>query len=105
MRLPVPKIPRWRADQLGNFVTVLKFSAINFDQRAGISKEALGHGLDHSGLSRPGWAQEQKVAHRTARWIQPCQEHLVDFCNFLNGRLLTNDPAAQIAFKIFRVTA
>src|SRR5262249_36345832 len=101
----MPEISGWRANQLGNFVTMLKFSAIDFDQRAGISKQALGHGLDHPGLPRPSRAQKEKVAYRTARWIKPCKEHLVDFCNFFNRRLLTNDPAAQIAFKILRVTA
>ena len=99
MRLAMAQVSRRRTDQLGDFVRVLKFGAIDFDAGAGVAEQRLGHGFDHPGFSRAGGPKEQKIANRTARRIQARQKHLVDFDHFLDGLVLTDDSAAKGAFK------
>ena len=94
------QISRRRADQLGDFVRVLKFSAVDLDAGAGVAEQSFGHGFDHPGFARTGGPEEQKVSNRTARRIQARQKHLVDFDHFLDGLVLTDDSAAKGAFKL-----
>ncbi len=100
MSFAMAQISRRRADQLRNFVRVLKFGAVDLDAGAGIAEQGFRHRLDHPGLTGAGRTEEQKVANWTSRRIQSCQEHLVDFDHFLDGLVLTDDSAAKGAFKL-----
>ena len=100
MRLAVSQVSWRRADQLRDFVRVLKLGAIDLDAGAGVAEQGLGHGLDHPGLTRAGGPEEQQISNRTARRIQSRQKHLVDFDHFLDGLVLTDDSAAKGAFEL-----
>jgi hypothetical protein len=41
LRLPVAKVTRGRPDQLRDFMTVLIFRAVDFDDRLGIAEQRL----------------------------------------------------------------
>jgi len=51
MRFAVSQISGRRADQLGNFVTVLELGAVDLDHRVSVAKQNLGGSLDDVGLS------------------------------------------------------
>src|SRR5262249_10267032 len=57
--LAVPQIARRRADQLRDFMRMLKLGAVDFDHRIRVAEEDFGRGLDRSRLARPGRPQEQ----------------------------------------------
>src|SRR5713101_2740231 len=99
MRLAMTQVARRRADQFGNFVRVLKFGAVNLDAGTGVAEQSLGHGFYDTGFPRAGGPKEQKIANGTARRIQACQKHLVNFDHFLDGLVLTDDSAAKGAFE------
>ena len=50
VRLAVAQVARRRADQLGNFMLVLKLGAINLDAGVGIAEQSFRHGLHHAGF-------------------------------------------------------
>src|SRR3954471_9486213 len=99
MSLTMAEVSRRRTDQLCNFVRVLEFSTIDFDTGAGVTEQGLGHGFYHPGFSRTGGPEEQQVANWSSRRIQPRQKHLVNFHHFLDGLVLTDDPAAKGVVK------
>ena len=105
MGFAVAQVARRRADQLGDFVGVLKFGAVNLDAGARVAEEGLGHGFDDPGFPRAGGAEEQQIANWTSRRIQSRQKHLVDFDHFLDGLVLTDDSAAKGAFKLSGIIA
>src|SRR6266852_9395697 len=76
MSLAMAQIAWRRADQLGNFMRVLKLRAIHLDHRPGIPKEDLRGRFHDARLSRPGRPQKQQVPHRTTRRVQSGTENL-----------------------------
>src|ERR1700691_4201613 len=70
-----------------------------------IAEQRLGHGFHHASLSRAGRPQETQVSHKTARSVQPGQEHLVNFSDLFDGLVLTDNAAAQCGFKFSSVGA
>ena len=84
---------------------VLELGAIDLDAGMRIAEQRLGHGFHHASLSRAGRPQEKQVAHRTARSVQPGQEHLVNFSDLFDGLVLTDNAAAQCGFKFSSVGA
>ena len=58
MRFAVPQISRRRADQLGDFVRVLEFGAVDFDHRARIAEQALPPWLRPRAFCPRRWARE-----------------------------------------------
>src|SRR5262249_60048692 len=84
---------------------VLELRAVDLDRGARVAEERLRHGFDHSGLPRAGGPQEEEVADRSSRRVQPGQKHLIDFDYLFNGLILANDLATKCAFKVPRVTA
>src|SRR2546428_536468 len=93
--LPVPQIPRRRANQLGNLVRVLKLGAIHPDHRPRVPEQYLRRGFHNARLPRPGRPQEQQVAHRTSLRAHPRQEDLVEVHQSANAFLLTDDPSRR----------
>src|SRR6266849_7879349 len=102
MRLPVPQIPWGRANQFGDLMRVLKFRAVHFDYRAGISKEDLRRSLDNARLAGAGGPQEQQVSDWAPRRAQPGTEHLIELDKRLHGLLLPHDPLPQRMLKMAR---
>src|SRR5216683_3724665 len=102
MRLPVPQIPWGRANQFGDLMRVLKFRAVHFDYRAGISKEDLRCSLDNARLAGAGGPQEQQVSDWAPRRAQPGTEHLIELDKRLHGLLLPHDPLPQRVLKMAR---
>ncbi len=94
VRFPVPEVARRRPDQLGDLVRMLKLRAIDLDARARVAEQRLGQSLDDPGFPRTRRSQEQEVAHRASRRVQPGQEHLVDFYNLFDGLILPDYFAA-----------
>ena len=105
MGLAMAQVSRRRADQLGDFVRVLEFGAVDLDAGAGVAEERFGHGFDDPGFARAGGPEEQQIANRTSRRIQSRQKHLVDFDHFLDGLVLADDLAAQGAFEFPGIVA
>src|SRR2546422_6949894 len=103
--LPVPQIPRRRANQLGNLVRVLKLGAIHLDPRPRVPEQNLRRGFHNARLPRPGRPQEQQVAHRTSLRAHPRAEHLVEIHQSAHALFLADDPSAQLLLKSLRLGA
>src|SRR4051812_17692940 len=99
MRFAMSQVAGRRADQLRDFMAVLKLSAIDLDHRARILEQSFGGRFDDSRLTRAGGPQEKKVADRAARSTHPREVHLVDVDNLLDGLVLTDNHPAQITFE------
>src|SRR5258708_39291717 len=102
MRLPVPQIPWGRSNQFGDLMRVLKFRAVHFDYRAGISKEDLRCSLDNARLAGAGGPQEQQVSDWAPRRAQPGTEHLIELDKRLHGLVLPHDLLLQRILKMAR---
>src|SRR6266852_2309553 len=102
MRLPVPQIPWGRANQFGDLMRVLKFRAVHFDYRAGISKEDLRRSLDNARLAGAGGPQEQQISDWAPWRAQPGTEHLIELDKRLHGLVLPNDLLPQRILKMAR---
>ena len=87
----MPQISGRRTDQLGNLVAVLKFRAVDLDDRARITHQGLGGRLDDAGLAGSSGPQEEEVADRTARRRHSRQIHLIDVDDLLDRFILTDD--------------
>src|SRR5438105_13610527 len=105
MRFAMTQVSGRRADELGNLVAVLKFGAVNLDAGARLAVQGLGHGLDHTRLTRASGAKKQEIAYRVVGRVQPGQKHLIDFGDFLNGLILPYDFARQSIFKVHGIAA
>src|SRR6478672_2468162 len=105
MGLPMSQVARRRTDQLGDFVGVLELRAVDLDASARVAEERLGQSFDDAGFPGPGGPQEQKIAYRASRRIQPGQEHLVDLHDFFDGLILPDDLATQSGVELPRVVA
>ena len=103
MSLAMAKITWRRADQLGNFMTVLEFRAIDLDAGASFTEQRLSHCLYDASFSRSCGTEKKKIAYRTIGRIQSCQKHLVDLGHLLNRVILTDDPTTQVALEVFSV--
>ncbi len=100
MRFAVAKIARRRADQLGDFVGVLEFRAIDFDDGARAAKQNFRrrfHDARFAGARRP---EEQQVANRTARGIQSGGEDLEELDERLHALVLPDDLGTQRLLKL-----
>src|SRR5262249_26690659 len=62
----MPEISRWRAYQFGDFVTVLKLGAVDFNHGARITDKRLGGRLNCTCLARTSRTQEQEISDRSA---------------------------------------
>src|SRR5215469_13884056 len=105
MRLAMSEIAGRRADQLGNFVTVLKFCTVDLNYCAGVLHQRLRCGLHDPGFARPGRSEEKKISDRPSWSAHPCQVHLVDVDDLLDRLILTNNQLAQVRLEDFRFAA
>src|SRR5581483_274178 len=100
MRLPVPQIPRRRADQLRNLMRMLKLRAIHLDHRPRVPKQNLRRRFHDPRLPRTRRPQKQQVPHRTPRRVQPRAEHLVQIHQRLHPFFLPHDLRTQGRLEI-----
>src|SRR5215471_5976487 len=83
-RFTVSDVAGRRANQLGDFVTMLKLGAIDFNDGIGSSEQYLGNRLDGSGLAGTRRSQKQKVSNRaplgnqTRAYTLECRHQAVD---------------------------
>ena len=82
---------------------MLELGAIDFDYRAGISKQNLRSGFHDMRLSRTRRTQEEKVAYGTLGRVQPRAKDLVQFHQRLDTLLLSHDHRLQSRFKFRRL--
>src|SRR5260370_21872204 len=94
-----------RPDQLGNHVGVLEFSAIDLDAGTGVSEKRLGHGFDHTCLTRASRAQKEQISHRASGSIQASQKHLVNLNDLFDSLLLADKTAAERRVKLSSIFA
>src|SRR5579875_4028755 len=99
MRFAMAEISRRRADQLGDFVAVLKLGTVDLDHRALVAEQCLGRGLHRTRLARTGRPQEKEVAYRAAGSRKPGDMHLVDVDDLLNGLLLSDYQFVKCLFQ------
>src|SRR5262249_61187133 len=90
-------------DELGDLVAVLKLAAIDLEDGPRVAEQSFRHGFDNARLTRTGRSQEQEIAHGAAWGIQPRQEHLVYFDDFLDGLILAYDFPPQTGFKVLSI--
>jgi len=95
----MPQVTGRGSDQLGDFVAVLEFGAVNLDDGVRIAQQRLGGGLDDAGLARTGRTQEQQVGHGPPWRGQPGQVHLIDADDLANGFILSYDELPQAGFQ------
>src|SRR5215468_9714655 len=95
MRFAVAQITWGRADNLGNFMGVLEFGAVDLDDSARAAKQDFRGRFDDTGLARPRRAEKEKIADGTAGRIQPGGEDLEQFHKRLDAVILANDFRAQ----------
>src|SRR5260370_10343437 len=96
----MPEITRRRADQLRDFVTVLKFRAIDFDERARAAKQDFCGGFHNSGFSGTGRAQKQQVSDWTARHGHSREVDLIHVYEPANCPILPYNLAHEPAFEV-----
>src|SRR6185437_6015264 len=77
MGFAMPEISWGRPDQFGDFMTVLKLGAVDFNDGARIVNECLRRGLHCACLPGTCRAQEQKVSYRPTDRGQPSQISLI----------------------------
>src|SRR5260370_36601186 len=105
MRFAMPQVARRRADQLGNFVGVLKFRAINLDHGAGIAKKNFGRSFHDTRLPRARRPEEQQVPYRTAWRVQSGPKDLVKVYQRLDTLFLSDNFPLQRGLEIDGVGA
>src|SRR5262245_6682653 len=77
-RLAVSEIARGRADELRDFVRMLKLGAVNLHHRMRIAEERFGGGLDRARFARPGRPEKEERSERLARQCHLRQINLID---------------------------
>src|ERR1051326_497539 len=92
--LPMTDVARRRTDQLRDFMAVLKFTAVHFDERLRISEQNLGRGLDDSCLAGSRRPKEQQVRDRSSGYSHAGDDHFVDVYQLRDRLVLPDDLAA-----------
>src|SRR5215469_5832274 len=100
MRLTMTQIARGRTDQLGNFMGVLKFGAVNLDDRPWTTEQDFGSGFNKAGFARAGRAEKKQVPHGTPWGVEASGEYLEQFDQCLNAFILTDDFRAESFLKL-----
>src|SRR5450432_3724165 len=99
MGFTMTQIAGRRANQLRDFVAMLKLSAIDLDDRAGILHQCLGGGFDDASLARTSRSKKQEIADRAPRRAHSSQMHLINVDDLLNRLILANDQPFQVGFQ------
>ncbi len=102
MSLAVAKIPRRRANKLGDLMTVLKLRTVNLQHRSRVAQQTLRRRFDNPGFAGSCGAEEQEVPDRPVGRGHTRQEQLVDINNLFDCLSLTNDQPPQPRLQVLR---
>src|ERR1700692_3073648 len=105
MSFAVAEIARGRADDLGDFVGVLEFGAVDFDDGAGAAEENFCGGFDNAGLAGAGGPEEEQIADGAAGRVESSGENLEQLDESLNAVILADDFRTQSVLKFNGVRA
>jgi hypothetical protein len=105
MSFAVAEIARGRADDLGDFVGVLEFGAVDFDDGAGAAEENLRGGFNDAGFAGAGGAEEEQIADGASGGVESSGEDLEQLDEGLNAVVLADDFRAQGILKFNGVRA
>ena len=89
-----------RADEFGDFMTVLKLAAVDFSNSARIAEKRLRRGLHCAcfpGTRRP---KEQERSNRSAIWRKPGEISLISPNDLVDCLFLPYDEAMKFSLKI-----
>jgi hypothetical protein len=81
-------------------VTVLEFSAVDFDKRSRVAEENFGRCLNDARLAGTGWTKEQQVADRATGHVHSCQVNLVHVHDAFDSAFLPYDFSQKSALEI-----
>src|ERR1700681_2301851 len=94
------QISRGRADEFGNFMTVLKLAAVDFSYSARVAAPRLRRGLYCACLPGTRWPEEQEVSDRSAIWRKPGEISLISPNDLVDCLFLPYDDAMKCRLKI-----
>src|SRR6185436_10138228 len=84
-----------RTDELGDFVRVLEFGAVNLHHRVRVAEQRLGGGLNHPRLTRSGRSQKEQRAERLTWRHQFRQIDLIDLRESKSSLILRHDAPEE----------
>jgi hypothetical protein len=96
------QISRRRTDQLGDFVTVLKLSAIDLQHRTSIANERLCQSLYEACFAGAGWSQKQKVSDWASRSGHSREECLINIYDLIDGLFLADYQFSKVGVQLLR---
>ena len=99
------EIARRRADEFRDFMRVLEFRAIHFDDQAGIAEEDFRGRFHNTGLSGPRGSEEEEVADWASRGVEASGKDLEEVHERLHAFFLANDLGAKRLMEVARVVA
>src|SRR5947209_733743 len=105
MRFAVSQVSWGRADQLRDFMAVLKLRAIDLDYGSRIVQQRLGGGLHDASFSGAGRAEKQKIPNRPPNRGHPGQVRLISLDDLMNGFVLSHDEVAELVLQILRLSS
>src|SRR5216683_3936418 len=105
MRLAMPQVSWGRANQLGNFMRVLKFRAIYLNHGAGVAKENFRSRFHDTRLPRACRPKKQQIPYRAAWRVQSSAKDLVQVHQRLDTLFLSDDLPSQRGLEIDRIRA
>ena len=94
-----------RADEFRDFVGVLEFRAVDFDDGAWVSKKYLCRSFHYARFAGAGGSKEEKIADRATRGVKASVEDLEEVHEGLHAFLLANDLGAKRLMEVARVVA
>ncbi len=96
----VSQISRGRANQLRNFMRMLKLCAIDLNDRIRVAIQNFRRGLNHASFSRAGWAQKNHGSNWTVWRIHTSQKNLVKAAHTPHGALLSDDASGKPLLEV-----
>ena len=99
------QVSRRRADQLGDFVRVLKLGAVDLDDRIWVAEQNFGGRFDDARFARTGRPEKQHRADRPVERIHAGEKNLVEAAHAAHRALLADDARRKSLFKILSARA
>src|ERR1700681_2920066 len=99
------QVSRRGANQLRNFMRMLKFGAIDLHDSVRVGVQNLRSRFDHSSLSGTRRTEKQHCSDWSVGWIHAGQKYLIKATHAAHGAFLANDARSQALFKILGTRA
>src|ERR1700720_3002746 len=101
----MPQVSWGRADQLGDFVRMLKLRAVDLDHRARVSEQDLRRRFHDTRFARARRSEEQQVPHWPSGRAHSGAEHLVQVHERTDSLFLPDYFAFEGGLKFLRLDA